>query len=75
MCGPYLVWGLQLVVLHLPEQVVGGAQSPHLGVAGADQRRQADEPQAVAVAQQAPGPQLGHGRLGFGHLLSELDLL
>jgi len=71
----YLIGSLQLVVLHLPQQVVGRAQRPYLGVAGGDQRRQADEPQAVAVAQQTPRPHLGHGRVALGHLLGQFDLL
>lgn len=70
-----LIWGLQLLVLHLPQHVVGGAQGSHLGVASADKARQADKPQAVAVTQQAFGPHLWHRRVGFGHPLRRLNLL
>lgn len=55
-----LIWCLQLLVLHLPQHVVSGAQSSHLRVARADKARQADEPQAIAVSQQTFGPHLRH---------------
>lgn len=73
--APDLVGGLQFLRLHFPEDVVGGAESPHLGVAHLDIRRQTDEPQAVAVPEQALGPQLGDGGVLLGDLLSGLDLL
>lgn len=57
----YLVRGLQFLCLHLPEDVVGGAQRPHLGVAHLHVRWQTDEPQTVAVTEQALGPQLRDG--------------
>lgn len=56
----YFVGGLQLLVLHLPQHVVGSAQRSHLGGAAADKARQADEPQTVAVTQQTFGPHLRH---------------
>lgn len=70
-----LVRGLQLLRLHLPEDVVGGAKSPNLGVAHFDISWQTDEPQAVTVPEQALGPQLGDGGVLLGDLLSGLDLL
>lgn len=71
----YLVGGLQFLRLHLPEDVVGGAKCPHLGVAHLHVRWQTDEPQAVAVTEQALGPQLGDGGVLLGYLLGRLDLL
>lgn len=65
----YLVRGLQFLCLHLPEDVVGGAKCPHLGVAHLHVCWQTDEPQAVAVTEQALGPQLGDGRVLLGYLL------
>lgn len=65
----HLVGGLQLLGLHLPQDVVRRAERPHLGVADLDVGRQADEPQAVAVAQEALGPQLGYGGVLPGYLL------
>lgn len=70
-----LVGGLQFLRLHFPEDVVGGAKSPHLGVAHFDIRWQTDEPQAVTVPEQALGPQLGNGGVLLCNLLSGLDLL
>lgn len=65
----YLVWRLQFLGLHLPEDVVGGAKRAHLGVAHLHVRWQTDEPQAVAVTEEALGPQLGDGRVLLGDLL------
>ncbi len=65
----YLVRGLQFLCLHLPEDVVGRAKRSDLGVAHFDVRRQTDEPQAVAVTEQALGPQLGDGRVLLGYFL------
>lgn len=64
-----LIRGLQLLCLHLPEDVVGGAKCPYLGVANLHVSGQTDEPQAVAVTEQALGPQLGDGRVLLGYLL------
>lgn len=66
---PNLIRGLQFLGLHFPEDVVGGAERPHLGVAHFDVRRQADEPQAVTVPEQALGPQLGDGGVLLRNLL------
>lgn len=71
----YLIRGLQLLGLHLPEDVVGGAESPHLGVAHLHICWQADEPQAVAVTEQALGPQLGDGGVLLGFFMGRLYLL
>lgn len=70
-----LVWSLQLLVLHHPQHVISCAQSSHLRVAVSDKRRQADEPQAIAVAKQTLRPHLRHRRICFGHLLSWFNLL
>lgn len=75
MGGCHLIGRLQFLGLHLPEDVVGGAKGAHLGVADFDVGWQADEPEAVAVAEQARGPQLGHARVLLSDLLSGLDLL
>lgn len=56
----HLIWSLQLLVLHLPQHVVSCAQCPNFRVAAADKPREADEPQAVAVAQETLRPHLGH---------------
>lgn len=71
----YLVRGLQLLGLHLPEDIVGGAEGPHLGVAHLHVCWQADEPQAIAVTEQALGPQLGDGGVLLGFLMGRLYLL
>lgn len=57
----YLIRGLQFLCLHLPEDVVGSAKRPHLGVAHLYVCRQTNEPQTVAVTEQALGPQLRDG--------------
>lgn len=54
----YLIRGLQFLCLHLPEDIIGCAESPHLGVTHLHIGGQADEPQTVAVTQQTLGPQL-----------------
>lgn len=46
-----------------------------LGLCQPHGRWQADEPQAVAVAEQAAGPQLGVGVEPLGHLVRQLHLL
>lgn len=71
----YLIRRLQLLCLHLPENVVGGAKRPNLGVTHLDVSRQTDEPQAVAVTEQALGPKLRDGRVLLGNLLCCFDLL
>lgn len=57
----YLVGGLQFLSLHLPKDIVGSAKRPHLGVAHLHVCWQTDEPQAIAVTEQALGPHLGDG--------------
>lgn len=71
----YLVRGLQFLCLHLPEDVVGGAKCPHLGVAHFYVCRQTDKPQTVAVTEQALGPQLRDGGVLLSYLLGQFDLL
>lgn len=71
----YLVGWLQLLSLHLPEDVVGGAKRPHLRVAHLHVCWQTDKPQAVAMTEQALGPHLGDGRILLGYLLGRFDLL
>lgn len=56
----YLIWSLQVLVLHLPQHVVCCAQSSHFRVACPDIPWQADEPQTVAMTQQTLGPHLRH---------------
>lgn len=71
----YLVWWLQFLSLHLPQDVVGGAKCPNFGVTHLHVRWQTDEPQAVAVTEQALGPHLGDGRVLLGYLLGRFDFL
>lgn len=47
----YLIRRLQLLCLHLPEDVVGSAECPHFRVAHLYVSWQTDEPQAVAVTE------------------------
>ena len=65
----YLIGGLQLLCLHLPEDIVGSAKCSHFGVTHFHVCRQTDEPQAVAVTEQALGPQLRDGRVLLSYLL------
>lgn len=71
----YLIWSLQLFVLHFPQHIISRTQRSHLGVAVANKSWQADKPQAVAVAKQTLGPHLRHRWICFGHPLSWFDLL
>ncbi len=71
----YLIRGLQLFVLHVSQHVVSSMQRPHLWVAGADIRGQADEPQAVTIPEQTLGPHLWDGGVRLSHPLGWFDLL
>lgn len=67
--GVYLVRWLQLLVLHHPQDIVGGSECPDLRVARCYIGWQADEPQAMAMAQQTLGPHVWYGRVCLGHAL------
>lgn len=71
----YLVQHLHFGGPHLQEDVVGLLHGPAFGLCQPDGRRQADEPQAVAVTEQTAGPQRGVGIKPLGQLVGELDLL
>lgn len=71
----YLIQHLHLSGPHLQEDVVRLLHGAALGLGESQRCRQADEPQAVAVAEQAAGPQLRVGVETLRHLVSELDFL
>lgn len=71
----YLIRRLQLFVLHVSQHVVSSMQCPHFRVAGADIRRQADEPQAVTMPEQTLGPHLWDWGVCLRHPLGWFDLL
>ena len=57
------------------EHLVGRVEGAHLGALRPHEGGQVDEPQAVAVAQQAFRPHVWHGRVLLSPLLGQLDLL
>lgn len=61
--------------LHVFEDLVGGVQRADLSALRLNERGQVDEPQAVAVTQQALGPHVRHRRVLLGLLLRQLYLL
>lgn len=71
----YLVQHLHFGGPHLQEDVVGLVHGPAFRLGQSHGRRQADEPQAVAVTEQTAGPQRGVGIKPLGQLVGELDLL
>lgn len=71
----HLVWEHHLACLHVLEDLVGSVQGAHLGALCPDKGGQVNEPEAVAVAQQALGPHVGHRGVLLRALLGQLDLL
>lgn len=73
--APYLIQNLHLVAPHYQQDVVCLVHGATLGLSQSHSCWQADEPQAVAVAEQAAGPQLRVGVEPLGHLVCQLYLL
>ena len=71
----YLIQNLHLGHAHLQQDVVGLLHGAGLGLGQAHAGRQADEPQAVAVAEQAARPQRRVGIEALRHLVRQLDFL
>lgn len=71
----YLVRRVDFLDMHLPQHIISGAQCSHFRVADFNIRRQADEPQAIAMPQQTSGPHLGDGWVLSGYFMSWPDFL
>lgn len=61
--------------MHFLEHVIGSSESPDFGVADFDVGREADEPKAVAVTEQTPGPHLGDGGILLCNFVGRFNFL
>lgn len=75
MMSVYLIQHLHLSGSHLQQDVVRLLHGTAFGFGHSHGCRQADEPLAVAVTEETPGPQRGVGIETLRHFVCKLDLL